>query len=379
MENKNIFIEYDDTTEITYDKVSEYLKSLGYEQDSPKPTGHTKWTIKAHWDMVYWSTQQDKRGIIDIWYKEIFLPKEGYSDHYIKYWQGTQVTLEQAMKELKKWGFKEQEKVYYPSWILQWYSGDKVIHQWVISCTPVWEEIHIKANTTLLIGDRVIISDKWKNDYDDKPWNPHNEIGTITDVRNWRNLNICVKWGYDKNSYNNSQLEKVNLTERFTPIPQEYGENIVKEYATQSISDFKSTIDFEKITEAISSIREQHPTFNNKQTTTMNTFETIQSETFFLNEDNIKAIKDISEILGTLERQFNSVASRLKRIHHKIESLETQLHKAIEENDYKTLEELIPQMREHIEFLNEFQANHIEDLIEPEEEEESESSEELFA
>ena len=95
---------------------------------------------------------------------------------------------------------------------------------------------------------------------------------------------------------------------------------------------------------------------------TMSTLSKIQTEEFFSNKKNVKAIEETTSELNRLERSFEIVMNDLDNKINRIQRLRSNLNWAVSNDDIKSIQEQLVVLKPRVEFLNRYEENTIKEL-----------------
>ena len=95
---------------------------------------------------------------------------------------------------------------------------------------------------------------------------------------------------------------------------------------------------------------------------TMSTLRKIQTEEFFSNKKNVKAIEETISELNRLEKSFEIVMNDLDNKINRIQRLRFNLNWAVSNDDIKSIQEQLVVLKPRVEFLNRYEENTIKEL-----------------
>lgn len=95
---------------------------------------------------------------------------------------------------------------------------------------------------------------------------------------------------------------------------------------------------------------------------TMSTLSKIQTEEFFSNKKNVKAIEETMSELDRLEKSFDKVRDDLYTKISRVNSLRNNLSSAVSNDNIKSIQEQLEVLKPRLEFLNRYEENTIKEL-----------------
>ena len=100
----------------------------------------------------------------------------------------------------------------------------------------------------------------------------------------------------------------------------------------------------------------------NKPINTMSTFDKLQTEEFFSNKKNVKGIKDMKETLQGSEETFGRARRDLSTMEDKAWQLKREFNDALSRDDYASIEKILKENVELIEYLNVYSTNTVKQI-----------------
>jgi hypothetical protein len=86
----------------------------------------------------------------------------------------------------------------------------------------------------------------------------------------------------------------------------------------------------------------------------MSTFDKIQTEAFFSDKKNVKAIEEMKSNLSIYPKMFDKARSDLYTMEIKSETLRDDFNRALANDDYKQIEKLLKDNKDLVEYLERY-------------------------